>query len=34
MIRLDLNATPDWLDLGHGVQLRVAPVTTDRKSVV
>ena len=28
MIRLDLNASPDWLDLGHGVQLRVAPITT------
>ena len=28
MIRLDLSASPDWLDLGHGVQLRVAPITT------
>ena len=28
MIRLDLSATPEWLDLGHGVQLRVAPITT------
>ncbi|MEI4234470.1 hypothetical protein [Roseovarius sp. D22-M7] len=28
MIRLDLNQASDWLDLGHGVQLRVAPITT------
>ena len=28
MIRLDLTAEPRWLDLGHGVRLRVAPLTT------
>jgi hypothetical protein len=28
MIRLDLSREPRWLDLGHGVHLRVAPLTT------
>ena len=28
MIRLDLSREPRWLDLGHGVRLRVAPLTT------
>jgi hypothetical protein len=28
MIRLDLSREPRWLDLGHGVQLHVAPLTT------
>jgi len=28
MIRLDLNAGPDWLDLGHGVRLKLLPLTT------
>ena len=28
MLRLDLTAEPSWLDLGHGVRLRVAPLTT------
>ncbi len=28
MLRLDLVAEPRWLDLGHGVRLRVAPLTT------
>jgi hypothetical protein len=28
MLRLDLSAEPRWLDLGHGVRLRVAPLTT------
>jgi hypothetical protein len=28
MLRLDLAAGPCWLDLGHGVRLRVAPLTT------
>ena len=28
MLRLDLTAEPRWLDLGHGVRLRVAPLTT------
>ena len=28
MLRLDLTAEPRWLDLGHGVRLRTAPLTT------
>ena len=28
MLRLYLAAEPRWLDLGHGVRLRVAPLTT------
>ena len=28
MIRLDLSREPRWLDLGHDVRLRVAPLTT------
>jgi len=28
MLRLDLTAEPRWLDLGYGVQLRAAPLTT------
>ena len=28
MLRLDLAAEPRWLDLGHGVRLRVARLTT------
>jgi len=28
MIRLDLSREPRWLDLGHGVRLRVGPLTT------
>jgi hypothetical protein len=28
MIRLDLSREPGWLDLGHGVRLRVQPLTT------
>lgn len=28
MIRLDLARAPFWLDLGHGVRLLVAPLTT------
>ena len=28
MLELDLTAEPRWLDLGHGVRLRVAPLTT------
>ena len=28
MIRLDLSATPKWLDLGSGLRLHVLPVTT------
>jgi hypothetical protein len=28
MLKLDLTAEPRWLDLGHGVRLRVAPLTT------
>ena len=28
MIRLDLNAGPEWLDLDHGVQLKLLPLTT------
>ena len=28
MIRLDLSREPRWLDLGHGVRLRVTPLTT------
>jgi len=28
MLRLDLTTEPRWLDLGHGVRLRLAPLTT------
>ena len=28
MLRLDLASEPRWLDLGHGVRLRVAPLST------
>ena len=28
MLKLDLTAGPRWLDLGHGVRLQVAPLTT------
>jgi hypothetical protein len=28
MLKLDLTAEPRWLDLGHGVRLRAAPLTT------
>jgi hypothetical protein len=28
MLRLNLDSEPRWLDLGHGVRLRVAPLTT------
>ena len=28
MLTLDLRAEPRWLDLGHGVRLRLAPLTT------
>lgn len=28
MIRLNLTATPDWLDLAPGLRLKVAPLTT------
>lgn len=28
MLRLNLSAEPRWLDLGHGVRLRVEPLTT------
>ncbi len=28
MLRLDLTSSPRWLDLGHGVRLRLAPLTT------
>jgi hypothetical protein len=28
MLRLDLTAEPRWLDLGHGVRLRAAPLAT------
>ena len=28
MLRLDLTAEPHWLDLGYGVRLRLAPLTT------
>jgi hypothetical protein len=28
MLRLDLTSEPRWLDLGHGVRLRLAPLTT------
>ena len=28
MIRLDLSREPAWLDLGHGVRLKLAPLTT------
>ena len=28
MLKLDLTAEPRWLDLGHGVHLRVLPLTT------
>ena len=28
MIRLDLKREPSWLDLGHGVRVKVRPCTT------
>lgn len=28
MLRLNLKSEPEWLDLGHGVGLQVAPLTT------
>ena len=28
MIRLNLSREPSWLDLGHDVRVRVAPLTT------
>ncbi len=28
MLRLNLSSEPHWLDLGHGVKLLVAPLTT------
>jgi hypothetical protein len=28
MLRLTLKTGPEWLDLGHGVRLQVAPLTT------
>lgn len=28
MLRLNLSSEPRWLDLGHGVRLLVAPLTT------
>lgn len=28
MLRLNLSTGPEWLDLGHGVRLQVAPLTT------
>lgn len=28
MLRLDLARSPRWLDLGHGVRLQLAPLTT------
>ena len=28
MIRLDLSREPQWLDLGHGVRLKLLPLTT------
>ena len=28
MIRLDLSPEPNWLDLGHGVRLKLLPLTT------
>lgn len=28
MIRLNLNAAPEWLDLASGLRLQVAPLTT------
>jgi len=28
MIRLDISAGPRWLDLGHGVRVKVPPLTT------
>jgi hypothetical protein len=28
MIRLDLSPEPQWLDLGHGVRLKLLPLTT------
>jgi hypothetical protein len=31
MLKLDLSAEPRWLDLGHGVRLCVAPLTTALK---
>jgi hypothetical protein len=28
MLTLDLRAEPRWLDVGHGLRLRIAPLTT------
>jgi hypothetical protein len=28
MIRLNLSRTPHWLDLGHGVRVKVRPIST------
>lgn len=28
MIRIDLSPEPQWLDLGHGVRLKLLPLTT------
>jgi hypothetical protein len=28
MLRLNMSSGPEWLDLGHGVRLQVAPLTT------
>ena len=28
MIRIDLSPKPQWLDLGHGVKLKLLPLTT------
>ena len=28
MIRINLSSEPQWLDLGHGVRLRLLPLTT------
>jgi len=28
MLRLNLKTGSDWIDLGHGVRLRIAPLTT------
>ena len=28
MLRLNMSSGPEWIDLGHGVRLQVAPLTT------
>jgi len=28
MLRLNMTSGPEWIDLGHGVRLRVVPLTT------